>query len=223
MRQLWIIDPSRFHSDEQGIAEVLCGWRGAARVFRPCLAPGDGPDPATGYTTDGLVLLGSAASVHDPDPWIDLLSAWLRPVLCGEIVLPVLGVCFGQQLVAHAAGGRVGYAREDRSKIAGVETSRLEGGRLLPGSHDLRVVISHREEVFELPPGYRAVASRASCSVDGMEHEALPVFSFQFHPEAREEFAGRAGFDPALIDDRLRHDGQLVLAAFRERARANGS
>jgi hypothetical protein len=50
---------------------------------------------------------------------------------------------------------------------------------------------------------------------DGLEHETRPVFSFQFHPEAREEFADRAGIERALLDDRLRADSASLLAAFR--------
>jgi len=56
--------------------------------------------------------------------------------------------------------------------------------------------------------------------VDGFEHPTLPIFGFQFHPEAREEFARRAGFAPAEIDERLTRDGRRVLAAFLEQVRA---
>ena len=99
----------------------------------------------------------------------------------------------------------------------------LEGGRLLPGRHALRVVVSHREEVKRLPRGFRSVARRRGVAIDGMEHDTLPVFSFQFHPEAGEEFAGRAGLDLREIDDRLREDSRRLLGAFRRRVLAAGS
>ena len=102
----------------------------------------------------------------------------------------------------------------------GVEISELEGGRLLPGRHELRVVVSHREEVKRLAQGFRPVARRRGVAVDGMEHEALPVFSFQFHPEAGEEFAGHVGLDLREIDDRQRADSRKLLTAFRDRALA---
>lgn len=218
--RLWIVDPSVSNPEDQGVEEILDGWRGPSRVFRPCLRPGDGPGPRTGHETDGVVVMGSAASVHEPTPWMDDLAAWVRPLLSGRRPLPLLGICFGHQLLAHLAGGRVELARADGSKSVGVEVSRLEGGRLLPGSHALHVVVSHREVVREAPPAYRVVAGRPGVPIDGLEHVDLPIFSFQFHPEARDDFARTAGFDPQAVDRRVREDGQRVLGAFRERVRS---
>ena len=76
--------------------------------------------------------------------------------------------------------------------------------------------MSHREETRTPPAGYRIVARRPPVAVDGLEHETLPVFSFQFHPEARDEFAGHAGIPAALIDHRVRADGRRLLGAFRD-------
>ena len=216
--RLWIIDPSTRRPEEQGVGSILQGWPGESRLFRPALRPGDGPEPETGYAADGFVLMGSAASVYEPLPWIAPLAAWLGPLLTGEVRRPLLGICFGHQLIAHAGGGEIGDLTEDRAKRVAVEISELEGGRLLPGRHELRVVVSHREEVKRLPRGFRPVARRRGVAVDGMEHDDLPVFSFQFHPEAGEEFAGHAGLDLREIDDRLREDSRKLLAAFRDMA-----
>lgn len=199
------------------MGEILRGWEGESRIFRPGLEPGDGPTPETGHETDGVVLMGSAASVHEPQPWIEPLGAWLGPLLSGEREVPLLGICFGHQMLAHLAGGRVDFLRPDRSKMLGVEPTRLVGSRLL-ADRTLQVVVSHREAVVDPPPGYAVTASRPSTSVDGLEHARLPIFSYQFHPEAREEFAERSGFDPVLIDRRVREDSQLLMGAFRRLA-----
>ncbi len=130
--------------------------------------------------------------------------------------MPLLGICFGHQLMAHRLGGLIGFLREDRQKRVGIETSTLQGGRLLPGRHELRVVVSHREEVKQVPAEYRVVATREGSAMDGLEHRALPLYSFQFHPEAREEFARHAGIDEARIDARLRDDNRRLLQAFRQ-------
>jgi GMP synthase-like glutamine amidotransferase len=215
-RRLWVIDPSMDRAEDQGVAEILDGWAGQCRVFRPALTPGDGPGPETGLDTDGVVLMGSRASVFDDLGWLRELRSWVEPMVLGEARVPLLGICFGHQLIAHIAGAEVGFVSEDRAKRTGVETTVMETGRLLPGRHELRVVVSHREEVKSLPAGYRTVARRGSIEIDGLEHESLPVFSFQFHPEARDEFARHSGIGEASIDARVRHDNRRLLAAFRD-------
>jgi GMP synthase-like glutamine amidotransferase len=215
-RELWVVDPSVIHAEEQGTREVLRGWPGRSRVFRPVLQPGDGPAPGVDYALDGLVLLGSAASVHEPLAWMRALSDWLAPILEGKIRVPVLGICFGHQLIAHMAGADVGFVRPDRRKLVGVELSQLLGHRLLSEPQALRVVVSHREEVKHCPERYRIVAHRGPIAIDGLEHCSLPVWSYQFHTEARDEFASRAGLDPVLIGRRVREDSQRLLGAFRD-------
>jgi GMP synthase-like glutamine amidotransferase len=212
--RLWIVDPSVRHPETQGVQEVLRGWSGESRIFRPGLEPSCGPAPGLGYDTDGVVILGSAASVHDARPWLEPLASWLAPIVRGEVELPLLGICFGHQLIAHLAGGEVGYVRQDRAKTVGVETSQLLHCRLLPGVDSLRTVVSHCEEIRSVPHGFRLIARRTTCCLDGIEHERLPIFGFQFHPEAREEFAQCAGIDLRLLDERLRLDGQRLLASF---------
>jgi GMP synthase-like glutamine amidotransferase len=164
-----------------------------------------------------VVLMGSASSVHEALPWSRQLSAWLQPILSGEVRRPLLGICYGHQLIAQLAGGKVGWLSSDRSRRRGVERTTLDGGDLLPGRHELSVVVSHREEVRQVPEGYRVSASRPSVAIDGLEHRALPIFSFQFHPEAGREFAVHAGIEVGQLDETVRRDGQRVLDAFRER------
>jgi GMP synthase-like glutamine amidotransferase len=213
-RLLWIVDPARSAAEEQGVGELLSYWDGTSRLFLPGLRAHDGPGPATGYDTDGVIVLGSSASVFDEEAWITDLGDWLRPLLVGQRSLPVLGICFGHQLMAQVAGGSVGWVHADRAKIVGVEETRLAGGRLLGGQQALRVVTSHREEVKEVPPGFQVTARRDRVPIDGLEHATLPLFSFQFHPEARDEFARRSGIDPDLVDGRVRADGRRLLQAF---------
>jgi GMP synthase-like glutamine amidotransferase len=214
---LWIVDPSIRHPEDQGVEQILCDWPGRSRLFRPALSTDGGPAPGCGYDTDGVVIMGSGASVVDPLPWMEKLSAWLQPILDGHVVVPVLGICFGHQLIAHLAGAPVDFIDPERVKRIGVETSELDGGRLLAGRYSLRVVVSHCEEVKHAPRDYHVVARRGRIEVDGLEHRVLPVFSYQFHPEAREEFAVHAGFDPALVGPAVREDSQRLLGAFRQK------
>ena len=216
--RLWVIDPSLRHAEGQGVREAIGDWPGTSRVFEPALRPGDGPSPRTGHDTDAVIVLGSAASVHDAAPWIDDLGAWLVPLVDGSRPLPLLAVCFGHQLVAHVAGGAVGWVHPDRSKIVGVDSVGFRGSRLIEDDACLRVVFSHREEVTTAGRGFGVVAARTPGRLDGLEHAELPAFTFQFHPEARDEFAGRAGIEPREIDSRLVRDSSRLLAAFRATA-----
>jgi GMP synthase-like glutamine amidotransferase len=215
-RRLWFIDPSTNNPEDEAIEFMLDGWPGESRLFRPALCPGDGPQPEDGYDTDGIVLMGSSSSVHDTLSWYGPLASWLAPVLAGEVRRPLLGICYGHQLIAHQAGGEVGWLNEERTKRLGIEETVLEGCRLLPGRRRLRVVVSHREEVKRLPRNYRRTARRPGVTNDGMEHHDLPIYSFQFHPEAWEEFATHVGLDPALLDDQVREDSRTLLGAFRQ-------
>jgi GMP synthase-like glutamine amidotransferase len=211
---LLVIDPAMTIPEDQGAAEITRCWPGSWSLVRPCLRPGDGPDPSTGYAMDAVAVMGSKASVRDDHPWLRDLAAWLTPILRGEVRRPLLGICFGHQLVAHLAGARVDWTHADRHEERGFPETTLAGGRLLPGKHRFRVVASHYEAVHDVPPGYRITASREHVPIDGLEHVELPIFTWQFHPEGRERFATKVGLDPNEIDDRIRDESRRVLAAF---------
>jgi GMP synthase-like glutamine amidotransferase len=214
--RLLVIDPSVVAPEEEGAARIAAGWPGSVRVLRPALRPGDGPGPGDGYEADGVVVMGSAASVHDDRVWLHDLAAWLRPLLDGSRPLPLLAICFGHQLVAHLAGAPVGHLRPDHGKELGIRDTLVDGCRVLEQRRRLRVVASHCEVVLAPPPGFRVVARREGVPVDGLEHESLPVVSFQFHPEARRQFLLRRGLDPDLADGRVEADGDRVLHGFRQ-------
>ena len=217
--RIWVIDPSLNHTEDQGVAEILQGWSGDSRLMRPALA-NDGPGVGDGYRVGAVVLMGSAASVHDDLPWLTALRGWLQPILMGEVRCALLGICFGHQLIADIVGARVDWLTDSHEKRVGVERTRVRDSRLLSAGADLRVVVSHRETVVEAPNLYRVTASRPDVPFDGLEHESLEVYSYQFHPEAREEFAARAGIAEVEIDDRLRKDSRAVLDGFRGRCDA---
>lgn len=227
--RLLVIDPAVETPEECGEAEVSRDWPGPVTVLRPALEPERGPGPDTPCEADAVVVMGSAASVHDaPEyrPWLAPLAAWVERLLApaGPRV-PLLGICFGHQLVAHRAGGVVGFRVDaGAAPLRALVPSCLSGCRLLPGEQPLTVVASHREVVTVPPPGWEVVGRRPDGTLDALQHPVLPFFAVQFHPEARGEFLDRRGIaadgPAAAWAEAAFADGARVLAAFRRHALA---
>ncbi len=124
----------------------------------------------------GIILSGGPSSVYDKDA----PSADPRVF---ELGLPVLGICYGLQFMAHALGGKVRAAKHREYGHAQVELmADSELFRSLPRT--LEVWMSHGDEALELPPGFHLVAKSPS-AVAGIEDAARKLFAVQFHPEVR--------------------------------------
>jgi GMP synthase (glutamine-hydrolysing) len=123
----------------------------------------------------GLILSGGPASVYaEGAPKLD-------PQLL-ELGIPVLGICYGMQLVALRLGGRVEGAEVGefgRSKLSVQDHGRLLAG--LPAEQSCWM--SHRDTVFAPPPGFRALASSTESPVAAFESEERGIYGIQFHPE----------------------------------------
>jgi GMP synthase (glutamine-hydrolysing) len=128
------------------------------------------------WDPDGLVLSGGPASVLDPG------APGLDPALL-ELGVPVLGICYGLQLLAHHLGGRVEQAdgREyGRAWLALERADPLFAG-LAAGK---RVVwMSHGDRVLALPPGFEVIANSDSSPFAAVRHRERPIYGLQFHPE----------------------------------------
>jgi GMP synthase (glutamine-hydrolysing) len=124
----------------------------------------------------GIILSGGPASVYDEDvPTAD------RSLLDANI--PVLGLCYGMQLLAHLAGGKV--VRASRREYGRADV-RIEGGKLFEGfgrGEETPVWMSHGDHVDAPPPGFSVTASSENSPVAAFEHRERPLFGVQFHPE----------------------------------------
>lgn len=126
--------------------------------------------PLDGYSA--VATLGSVASVNDGHDWIARETATLREAIATAV--PVLGLCFGGQSLAHAAGARIGPA--DRTEI-GLLTLESDEPGLVPAGPWL----AWHHDTFALPSGATEVARSAVC----LHAFALgPHLGLQFHPEA---------------------------------------
>ncbi|MBS75988.1 glutamine-hydrolyzing GMP synthase [Variovorax sp.] len=140
----------------------------------------------------GVILSGSHASVYEE-------TTDKCPQAVFDLGIPVLGICYGMQTMAHQLGGKVegGHKRE-----FGFAAVRAHGHTALlkeiadfttPEGHGmLNVWMSHGDKVTELPPGFKLMASTDSCPIAGMADEARRYYAVQFHPEVTHTVQGKA-------------------------------
>jgi GMP synthase (glutamine-hydrolysing) len=140
----------------------------------------------------GIILSGSHASIYE-----ELTDK--APEAVFTLGIPVLGICYGMQAMAHQLGGKVegGHKRE-----FGHAAVRARGHTALlkdiadfttpEGEGMLNVWMSHGDKVTELPPGFKLMASTDSCPIAGMADEARKFYAVQFHPEVTHTAQGHA-------------------------------
>jgi GMP synthase (glutamine-hydrolysing) len=138
------------------------------------------PDPGS-YAA--AIVTGSPAMVSERLAWSEATADWLRIAVAAG--LPILGVCYGHQLLAHALGGRVDYHANGR-EIGTVAIERLPDARddALFGTAPVRfdAHASHQQSVLDLPRGAVVLASSAHDPNHAVRY-APRVWGLQFHPE----------------------------------------
>lgn len=150
----------------------------------------------------GAVVTGSHAMVSDRAPWSERLAVWLRDAVAQEV--PLLGICYGHQLLAHALGGEVDYHPQG-IEIGSVRVTRTKAATAdplfarLPEEFAAHVI--HRQSVRQLPPDAVLLAG------NGFEpHHAFRIgettWGVQFHPEFDHHAMG--GYIDHLADDLAR-------------------
>lgn len=130
------------------------------------------------FAPKAIVLSGGPASAFEEE------SPRLPPVVL-ELGVPVLGICYGEQLLCAALGGRVAPAQTREfgpAEIELVRESPLFDGILRVGER-ARVWMSHGDRVIALPAGFVALAQSPASPFAAIAHEERRIFGVQFHPE----------------------------------------
>jgi GMP synthase (glutamine-hydrolysing) len=132
----------------------------------------------------GIIISGGPASVYDPEsPQVD------PGIFQGGSA--VLGICYGQQLMAHWLGGSVHKGTKGEYGSAVLDLADADG--LFAGWSDREQVwMSHRDTVAEAPQGFSVVASTATCPVAAIADHARKLYGVQFHPEVVHTSKGTA-------------------------------
>ncbi len=130
----------------------------------------------------GIVFSGGPASVYAENaPQVD------RGVY--ELGLPILGICYGMQLITHQHGGKVEPAHKREYGKSDVDF--VSGNPLVKGLDARQTVwMSHGDHVTELPPGFVVDASTEHAPVAAMSHADRRIYAVQFHPEVRHSVYG---------------------------------
>ncbi len=132
---------------------------------------------------DGIVITGSPAMVSDRAPWSERTAGWLAEAVRAEV--PVLGVCYGHQLLAHALGGEAGFhpgGRETGTHTVELLDKAMDDALFKGLPRQFPAQLTHRQSVLRLPENAVLLGR------NGFEaHQAFRVgpcaWGVQFHPE----------------------------------------
>jgi GMP synthase-like glutamine amidotransferase len=173
----------------------------------------------------GLLITGSPSGVYEAEVWIADLMDYLRGL---DPALPVVGICFGHQIMAQAWGGRVEKSHKGwgiglhEYKIYDLKAWEALGGR---GQTSISVAVSHQDQVVEKPQEALVLAGSDFTPFGSLYYTQRKALSFQCHPEFCEGFAEdllrvRRGkrieatlADQALMSLKAPSDRELVLGA----------
>lgn len=135
--------------------------------------------------SQAYIVLGSASHIHEQLPWHKPLADFLLQELHNK--KPVLGCCFGHQIMCHALGAKVDYHSEDKTSFKGSRKITIsEDFWNFKKAESFLVGVTHKQVVSHLTNGLKAVGH--GLENDIVIHESLPFLGTQAHPEASEYF-----------------------------------
>ena len=146
-----------------------------SEIAPPDITPAEIAGMGTSFNIRGLILSGGPSSVYDPG------SPRCDPGIL-EMGIPVLGICYGHQLIARMVGGdvRQGSSKEYGATIA---TVKRAAGVLQGVGRREKVWMSHGDTVFGLPRGWEVLASTGNSPVAALRHPGRKIYGLQWHPE----------------------------------------
>lgn len=166
--------------------ELFNGTNKASEIFE---------DPKKKMEIVGVILSGGPSSVYDAE------SPHVHPSVWEYISthkLPVLGICYGMQELAHVFGGKVepstarefGRAEIDKNQN-GDESIQAAADALFKGVEHAQMWMSHGDKVTELPAGFGSIAHTSNSPHAAIAHPGRKAFGIQFHPEVTHSLHGK--------------------------------
>jgi GMP synthase (glutamine-hydrolysing) len=182
--QIMVIDPGvktpelDTFNNIASMVPVSCGYHLPAMF-------GFGSFPDQYSEVRAVIILGSASSVHERLPWQVELENRVRRMI--DMNIPVLGCCYGHQMLAYMYGGDVAYVKQEQIKLKGVRSVEvLQNPVWNKGVR--KMIVTHNEHVTRLPQDFTVIATSREVPIDGLMHKTKRIFGFQSHPEATKNF-----------------------------------
>lgn len=141
--------------------------------------------PSGAEACEGWIITGSKCGVYDDLPWMQRLKTLIREIYDAD--RPMVGICFGHQIVASAFGARV--AKFDGGWGVGLHTYRIEGEHrfVSQGCTAFSINAMHQDQVLELPPQARLFATSEFCQYAGLVYGDR-ILTLQAHPEFNHDY-----------------------------------
>lgn len=154
-----------------------------ARVYAELLPWDVAEAEARAFHPKGTILSGGPRSVYDQDA--PHLPDWVL-----ALQVPVLGICYGMQLLTYALGGRVTPSTAREYGPSSLTLS--QPSPLFSAEDDTLVWMSHGDRIEQLPPGFQRLASTGNSSIAAIGHQEKRLYGLQFHPEVHHTPSGSA-------------------------------
>lgn len=127
-----------------------------------------------------MILSGGPSSVYSDPP--NLSSMICEKIRDGALRMPLLGICYGHQMIAHAWGAKVEKGASAEYGMCDIDVD--DADVLFKGvPKRFRAWVSHFDQAKEVPAGFVRLAHSDTCALEAMKHGKLPVYGVQFHPE----------------------------------------
>lgn len=173
------------YPDYGKMAERLLGTEAPALGFRH-YAVRQGEFPTSPAAHDAFLITGSRHAAYEDLPWIERLADLVRELDTAQ--RPLIGICFGHQLIARALGGEVRKAAQGWG--VGVHSADIvaQAPWMSDSAERFDLVVSHQDQVTALPERAERLAGSAFCPV-AMYRVEQHVFALQAHPEFSREYS----------------------------------
>ncbi|CAH0529816.1 glutamine amidotransferase-related protein [Vibrio hippocampi] len=182
----------------------------------------EGVLPMTDHGCDGFIITGSTFDAYADIDWINQLAQWI--VTCDEAQTPLIGICFGHQIIARALGAQV--AKSNKGWGIGMSVNQVTGQHdwMQPRKEMINILVSHQDQVLQLPDSLTTIASSDFCP-NYMLIKQDHILTIQGHPEfstdfeyklleRKRELVGEEAYQNARTSLELLPDSALIMQWF---------